>query len=44
MEAMKIVCYKNWSINIDCQNYEHEARADTFAAIAVVKYLGRKPS
>lgn len=42
MEAMKLLCYKNWSIKIECQRYEHNAEQPIFAAIAIVTYIGRE--
>lgn len=41
MEAMKLLSYKNWSIKIECQRYDHDPSQPSYAAIAIVTYIGR---
>lgn len=44
MEVMKLVCYKNWSIKIDCERTDDNSSQATFAAIAIATYIGRDAS
>lgn len=44
MEAIKLTCYKNWSIKIECERYEHDSGPPTFTAIAIITYIGRNPA
>jgi hypothetical protein len=40
MDCIDLTCYKNWSIKIECERYEVDARDPAYAAIAIVTYTG----
>jgi hypothetical protein len=42
MEALKLLCYKNWSIKIECQRYDHDPNPAAYSAIAFVTYIGQE--